>query len=57
MNLTAVTAPSARAAAEYYPASYWYSLLQIPPASDFPGTGAAGKVLKKDLRATYGGTA
>src|SRR5207302_9735719 len=26
LNLTAMLAPDARAAAEYYPASYWYSL-------------------------------
>jgi hypothetical protein len=25
-----------------YPASYWYSLLEVPPASDFPGTGPSG---------------
>ena len=36
VNLSAVTAPSARAAAQYYPASYWYSLLQVPPPSAFP---------------------
>jgi len=36
LNLTAVTAPSAAAAAEYYPAIYWYSMLKIPAASEFP---------------------
>src|SRR3970040_1532829 len=30
VNLTAVTAPNARAAAEYYSASYWDSLAQPP---------------------------
>src|SRR5215510_1936235 len=40
--MTAVPAPSARVAAEYYPAAYWLSLLQVPPASDFPGTGPSG---------------
>src|SRR5436190_8850867 len=39
VNLTAVIAPDARAAAEYYPASYWYSLLKPPDKSEFPGTG------------------
>jgi hypothetical protein len=42
LNLAAVVAPSARAAAEYYPANYWYALLEPPPVSDFPGTGRAG---------------
>ena len=36
LNLTAVQAPSARAAAEYYPAGYWYSLMKIPDKSEFP---------------------
>src|SRR5216683_3310542 len=42
LDLTAVKAPDARAAAQYYPAAYWYSLLHIPPKSDFPGTGEKG---------------
>ena len=36
VNLTAVVAPSERAAAQYYPASYWYSLIQLPPKDKFP---------------------
>ena len=43
LNLKAVVAPDAKAAAEYYPALYWFSLLQVPPKSDFPGTGPNGK--------------
>ena len=39
LNLTATSAPNARAAAEAYPGMYWYSMLKIPPASGFPGTG------------------
>ena len=42
LALKAVPAPSPRVAAEYYPAQYWLSLLQVPPASDFPGTGPSG---------------
>src|SRR5205814_76434 len=30
LNLNAVVAPSAAAAAEYYPAIYWFSMLKIP---------------------------
>jgi len=40
VNLTAVTAPNAAAAAQYYPAQYWWSMMQLPPKSDFPGTGS-----------------
>src|SRR5882724_8230485 len=38
VNLTAVAAPNPRAAAEYYPAVYWFSLLRVPDKSEFPGT-------------------
>ena len=39
LNLAAVPAPNAAAAAEYYPATYWYSMLRIPAEDEFPGTG------------------
>src|SRR5438552_13280481 len=42
LNLTAVPAPTAAAAAEYYPGVYWYSMLQIPDKNQFPGTGPKG---------------
>jgi len=42
VNLSAVAAPSAAAAAEYYPAIYWFSLLTVPDKSLFPGTGPDG---------------
>jgi hypothetical protein len=42
LDLTAVKAPDARAAAAYYPAGYWFSLLEVPARSEFPGTGPAG---------------
>jgi hypothetical protein len=35
LNLTAVKAPSAAAAAQYYPAIYWWSMLKIPEPSRF----------------------
>ncbi len=38
LNLRAVLAPNEAAAAEYYPAIYWYSMLKIPPESDFGGS-------------------
>src|SRR6516225_10313992 len=42
VNLTALVAPNARAAAESYPAIYWFSLLQVPQKNEFPGTGPKG---------------
>ena len=41
-DLTAVVAPDARAAAEYYPAAHWFWLIQVPDMSEFPGTGPEG---------------
>src|SRR6266699_4710841 len=35
LNLTATVAPNARAAADYYPAGYWFSLIRVPEKSDF----------------------
>ena len=37
VNLRAVPAPDAAAAAQYYPAIYWYSMLKIPDESQFGG--------------------
>src|SRR5258705_5910746 len=50
LNLTAVVAPSSAAAAEYYPAQYWYSMLQIPDKSLFPGTGPNGNGMPTHIR-------
>jgi hypothetical protein len=50
LNLTAVAAPTARAAAEYYPASYWYSLARVPDKSEFPGTGPNGNGISEGMK-------
>jgi hypothetical protein len=42
LNLKAVIAPTPQAAAQYYPSNYWFSLLDIPKKSEFPGTGDDG---------------
>src|SRR5205809_5298219 len=36
LDLNAVTAPSAGAAAQYYPAIYWYSMLKVAAKPEFP---------------------
>src|SRR2546422_1621734 len=53
LNLTAVPAPSAAAAAEYYPGVYWYSLLQIPAKSEFPGTGVNGNGIREVMKTQH----
>ena len=50
LDLTAVAAPNPKAAAEYYPAQYWLSLLQVPKASEFPGTGAGGNGISTGIK-------
>jgi len=50
LDLTAELAPSAAAAAEYYPAGYWYSLLEIPEAHEFPGTGPEGNGISPEVQ-------
>jgi hypothetical protein len=39
LDLTAVPAPNAAAAAHYYPAIHWYSMLKLPRPEDFGGKG------------------
>src|SRR4051794_14681957 len=50
VDLKASVASDAKAAAQYYPAIYWYAMLAVPPASDFPGTGAKGNGMPETLK-------
>lgn len=50
VNLTAILAPNPRAAAQYYPASYWYSLVNVPAKSEFPGTGSKGNGIDETMK-------
>ena len=43
-------APDAKAAAQYYPANYWYSLLKVPEKSEFPGTGPTGNGISPSVK-------
>jgi hypothetical protein len=36
VNLTAVPAPNAAAAAQYYPPLYWFSMMRVPAKHEFP---------------------
>ena len=44
LNLKAVPAPNETAAAQYYPAIYWYSMMKIPEASVFGSKEAPANV-------------
>jgi hypothetical protein len=50
LDLSAVPAPDAAAAAKYYPALYWFSMLKIPDASEFPGTGPTGNGIMPGIK-------
>jgi hypothetical protein len=50
LNLRATPAPSPRAAAEYYPAGYWFSLIKVPAESEFPGTGPQGNGINPSFK-------
>ncbi|MGG5819911.1 carboxypeptidase-like regulatory domain-containing protein [Falsiroseomonas sp. HW251] len=56
LALTATPAPTPAAAAEYYPGVYWYSMLRIPGADQFPGTGdgRGGNGIPTNLRSQEG---
>ena len=48
LALTATIAPTPQEAAKIYPGPYWFSLLEIPAASEFPGTGDGGNGIDAD---------
>ena len=50
LNLTAVVAPTARAAAEYYPAGYWFSLIHVPEKGEFPGNAPGGNGISPSIK-------
>ncbi len=50
LSLMATAAATPKMAAEVYPANYWYSLLEIPTESEFPGTGADGNGIGEGMR-------
>jgi len=50
LQLTAQFAPTPQAAAHVYPANYWYSLVEVPDRSEFPGTGAEGNGISPSMQ-------
>lgn len=53
LKLKAVVAPNEKTAAEYYPGMYWYSLINIPEKSEFPGTGEKGNGISPNMKAQH----
>ena len=50
IDLTVTVAPSPQAAAAVYPANYWLSLIDLPEAHEFPGTGESGNGINPELK-------
>jgi hypothetical protein len=50
LDLRAVPASSPAAAAQYYPAAHWLSLMEIPAKSEFPGTGDSGNGISPNIK-------
>jgi hypothetical protein len=50
LALRAVPASSPSAAAQYYPAAHWLSLMEIPARNEFPGTGDSGNGIAPTMR-------
>jgi hypothetical protein len=50
VNLSAEIAPNLAAAAQYYPAIYWFAMLKIPDKSKFPGTGPNGNGIPVEFK-------
>ncbi|HEX5279287.1 MAG TPA: carboxypeptidase-like regulatory domain-containing protein [Micropepsaceae bacterium] len=50
IELKSIAAPSRAAAAQYYPAQYWYSMLKVPAAKLFPGTGPSGNGMSQQMQ-------
>ena len=53
VDLKAMIAPTPKDAAQVYPPNYWWSLLEVPPASDFPGTGPAGNGINQAMSSQF----
>jgi hypothetical protein len=50
VNFDVKPAASPAAAAQLYPGMYWYSMLDIPPPSEFPGTGDKGNKIPATMK-------
>ena len=53
LRLVARVATTPQEAAVVYPANYWLSLMEPPPASEFPGTGAEGNGISTQLETRH----
>ena len=50
VNLKATAAPNPRAAAQYYPAGFWFSMIRVPEKKDFPGNAPGGNGINPNIK-------
>jgi hypothetical protein len=50
VDLKPTVAPDRKTAAEYYPANYWYALMEVPRKDEFPGTGPNGNGISPKIQ-------
>lgn len=50
VDLKPSVAPDDKAAAQYYPANYWYAMLNVPNENEFPGTGPQGNGISTNIK-------
>jgi hypothetical protein len=50
VDLKPSVAEDKKTAAHYYPANYWYALLQVPGENEFPGTAAGGNGISANIK-------
>jgi hypothetical protein len=50
VDLKPIVAPDAKTAAQYYPANYWYAMLEVPAKNEFPGTGPGGNGISPNIK-------
>ena len=53
LALSASIAPDKAAAAQYYPALYWFSMLKIPPKTAFAGAGTKDGTMPATMRSQF----
>jgi hypothetical protein len=50
VDLKPSVAPDMKSAAHYYPANYWYALLEVPGENEFPGTSTNGNGISPNVK-------
>jgi len=50
LDFDILSVPDMMSAAQYYPANFWYSMINVPEANEFPGTGLQGNGIPQNVK-------